>query len=338
MHEDDIPKTAFRTRYGHFKFTVMPFGLTNAPAIFMDLMNRVSKRSAVSWACDKWFIENFSKIATSLTILTQKSKTFNWGEEQEYAFQTLKDKLCNAPVLALPNGSEDFLVYCDASGIGLGCVLMQRGKVIAYASRQLKIHENNYTTHDLELGAVVFALKIWRHYLYRTKSEAMDESTGLQKGLDEMVKLRIMDEAHKSKYYVHLGADKIYYDLRDRFWQSMQEALGTRLDMSTAYHSQTDGQTEHTIQTLEDMLKVEIGEGNYVLLKVSPWKGVVHFGKKGKLAPRFVGPFDIIKKVVLVAYRLDLPEELSGVHDTFHVSNLKKCLADPTLKVPLDEI
>ncbi|GJU09460.1 putative reverse transcriptase domain-containing protein [Tanacetum coccineum] len=106
------------------------------------------------------FIKNFSKIAKSLTILTQKSKTFDWGREQELAFQTLKYKLCNAPILALPNGSEDFVVYCDASGIGLGCVLMQRGKVIAYASRQLKIHEKNYTTHDLELGAVVFALKI----------------------------------------------------------------------------------------------------------------------------------------------------------------------------------
>ncbi|GJV02733.1 putative reverse transcriptase domain-containing protein [Tanacetum coccineum] len=175
-----------------------------------------------------------------------------------------------------------------------------------------------------------------------------------------------------------------------RFWQSMQEALGTRLDMSTAYHPQTDGQSERTIQTLEDMLRAcasygrkcrspiiwaEVGEGqligpelvqkttekitqikdrlkaahdcqkcyvdkrrkplefsvgDYVLLKVSPWKGVVRFGKKGKLAPRFVGLFEIIKKVGLVAYRLDFPEELNGVHDTFHVSNLKKCLADPT--------
>ncbi|GKA56202.1 putative reverse transcriptase domain-containing protein [Tanacetum coccineum] len=195
-----------------------------------------------------------------------------------------------------------------------------------------------------------------------------------------------------------------------RFWQLMQEALGTRLDMSTAYHPQTDGQSECTIQTLEDMLKacvlyfggswdvhlpivefsynnsyhssvrcapfealygrkchspimwakikdrlkvardrqksyadkrrkpLEFSVGDYVLLKVSPWKGVVRFRKKGKLAPRFVGPFEIIKKVGPVAYRLDLPKELDGVHDTFHVSNLKKCLADPTLLVPLDEI
>ncbi|GJR87853.1 putative reverse transcriptase domain-containing protein [Tanacetum coccineum] len=201
VHEDDIPKTAFRTRYGHFKFTIVPFGLTNAPAVFMDPMNRFlrhvingdgihvdpSKIEAVkNWEAPRTpsgvhlflglagyyrrFIENFSKIAKSLTILTQKCKTFDWGEEQEREFQTLKDKLCNAPVLALPDGPEDFVVYCDASGLGLGCVLMQRGKVIAYTSRQLKIHEKNYTTHDLKLGAVVFALKIWRHYLYGKKS------------------------------------------------------------------------------------------------------------------------------------------------------------------------
>ncbi|GKC11225.1 putative reverse transcriptase domain-containing protein [Tanacetum coccineum] len=86
--------------------------------------------------------------------------SFDWGEEKKLAFQTLKDKLCNALVLPLPDGSKDFVVYCDASGIGLGCVLMQRGIVIAYASRQLKIYEKIYTTHDLELGVVVFALKI----------------------------------------------------------------------------------------------------------------------------------------------------------------------------------
>ncbi|GKD20411.1 putative reverse transcriptase domain-containing protein [Tanacetum coccineum] len=211
----------------------------------------------------------------------------------------------------------------------------------------------------------------------------------------------------------------------------MQEALGTRLDMSTTYHPQTDSESECIIQTLEDMLRVcfldiegswdiylllveflynnsyhssvrcapfeavygrkchslimwaEVGEDqligpelvrettkkisqikdrvkaardhqksyankrrkplefsvcDYILLKVSPWKGVVHFGKKGKLAPRFVGPFEIVEKVGPVAYKLRLPEELNGVHDTFNVSNLKKCLADPTLQVPLDEI
>ncbi|GJR67215.1 putative reverse transcriptase domain-containing protein [Tanacetum coccineum] len=112
------------------------------------------------------FIEGFSKIAKPLTKLTQKNKNYIWGEEQESAFQLLKQKLCEAPILALPEGNDDFVIYCDASLQGLGAVLMQREKVIAYASRQLKPHEENYTTHDLELGAVVFALKIWRHYLY----------------------------------------------------------------------------------------------------------------------------------------------------------------------------
>ncbi|GJS00647.1 putative reverse transcriptase domain-containing protein [Tanacetum coccineum] len=123
--------------------------------------------------CEFWlhhFIANFSKIAKPLTLLTQKNQKFEWGGKEEEAFQTLKNNLYDAPILSLPDGIEDFIVYCDASNQGLGCVLMQRGKVIAYASKQLKIHEKNYTTHDLELGAIVFSLKTWRHYLYGTKS------------------------------------------------------------------------------------------------------------------------------------------------------------------------
>ncbi|GKD45309.1 reverse transcriptase domain-containing protein [Tanacetum coccineum] len=190
VREEDIPKTAFRTRYGHYEFQVMPFGLTNAPAVFMDLMNRVCKPYLDKFVIvfiddiliyshnekeheehlktilellkkeELRFIKGFSKIAKPMTELTQKNQKFDWGEEQEEAFQLLKQKLCVAPILALPEGSEDFVVYCDASIKGLGAVLMQRMKVIAYASRQLKIHEKNYTTHDLELGTVVFALKI----------------------------------------------------------------------------------------------------------------------------------------------------------------------------------
>ncbi|GKA18066.1 putative reverse transcriptase domain-containing protein [Tanacetum coccineum] len=112
------------------------------------------------------FIEGISKIARPMTKLTQKSVKFNWGEKAEVAFQMLKQKLCSVPILALLEGSENFVVYCDASHKGMGAVLMQKEKVIAYASRQLKVHKKNYTTHDLELGAVVFALKMWRHYLY----------------------------------------------------------------------------------------------------------------------------------------------------------------------------
>ncbi|KAI3776561.1 hypothetical protein L1987_46347 [Smallanthus sonchifolius] len=269
VQEDDIPKTAFRTRYGHYEFMVMPFGLTNAPAVFMDLMNRVCKPYLDKFVivfiddiliysktkadheqhrrlvldllkkeqlyakfskCEFWlkevqflghivndkgihvdpakietvknwntpktptevrsflglagyyrhFISNFSKVVVPLTALTNKGKTYEWEPIQEEAFQTLKQKLCNAPILTLPDGSDDLVVYCDASNQGLGCVLMQRGKVIAYASRQLKIHEKNYTTHDLELGAVVFALKIWRHYLYDTKCVVFTDHKSLQ--------------------------------------------------------------------------------------------------------------------------------------------------------------
>ncbi|GKB13027.1 putative reverse transcriptase domain-containing protein, partial [Tanacetum coccineum] len=216
VREEDIPKTAFRTRYEHYEFQVMPFGLTNAPAVFMDLMNRVCKPyldkfvivfiddiliysrnekeheehlktilemlkkeelyakfskceflintvKFLGYVIDssgyyRRFIEGFCEIAKPMTELTQKNQKFDWGEEQEEAFQLLKQKLCVAPILALPKGSDDFMVYCDASIKGLGVVLMQRMKVIAYASRQLKVHEKNYTTHDLELGAVMFAL------------------------------------------------------------------------------------------------------------------------------------------------------------------------------------
>nr|GEW92986.1 putative reverse transcriptase domain-containing protein [Tanacetum cinerariifolium] len=183
--------------------------LTNAPAIFMDLMNRVCRPYL-----DKFMIVFIDDILIYSKTREEHVKRLrevqflghvingneihvdpikikavkNWkahrtltdGEEHELEFQTLKDKLCNAPVLALPSRLEDFVLYCDVSMIGLGCVLMQRGKVIAYASRQLKIHENNYTTHDLELGAVVFALKIWRHYLYGTKSVIYMDHKSLQ--------------------------------------------------------------------------------------------------------------------------------------------------------------
>ncbi|GKE83609.1 putative reverse transcriptase domain-containing protein, partial [Tanacetum coccineum] len=240
VREEDIPKTTFRTSYGHYEFQVMPFGLTNAPAVFMDLMNRVCKpyldkfvivfiddiliysknkqehkehlklilellkkegfkgihvdpakiESIKDWTSPKLpteirqflglagyyrrFIEGFLKITKPMTKLTQKKVKFEWGDKQDAAFQLLKQKLCSEPILALPKGSEDFIAYCDASKKGLGAVLMQREKVISYASRQLKIHEKNYTTHDLELGAVVFALKIWRHYLYGTNDYDCD--------------------------------------------------------------------------------------------------------------------------------------------------------------------
>ncbi|GJX31230.1 putative reverse transcriptase domain-containing protein [Tanacetum coccineum] len=285
-----------------------------------------------------------------MTKLTQKGVKFDWGDKEEEAFQVIKKKLCSALILALPEGSEDFVVYCDASHKGLGAVLMQREKLIAYASRQLKTHEKNYTTHDLELGAVVFALKIWGHYLYGTKCTVFTDHKSLQHILDQkelnmrhrrwlellsdydceiryhpgkanavadaliseamqseniksedlggMIEKKfetrtdrtlcfknrswlpcfgdlrslIIHESHKSKYSIHLGSDKMYQDLKKLYWwpnmkadiatYAFQKALGTRLDMSTAYHLQTNGQSERTIQTLEDMLHAcaEVGD------------------------------------------------------------------------------
>ncbi|GKB59920.1 putative reverse transcriptase domain-containing protein [Tanacetum coccineum] len=386
------------------------------------------------------FIENFSKIAKSLTILTQKCKVFDGGEEQDLAFQTLKDKLCNAPVLALLDGQEDFVIELFSD---YDCEIRYHpGKANVVAddlSRKERVKPKRIRAMNMTLQSSI------KDRILTAQKEVIDEFTGLQKGLDEMIEQRsdgtlyyldriwvplkgevrtlIMDEAHKLKYSVHPGADKMYYDLRDRywwremkkdiaeydykmerlarvylneivarhgvsisiisnrdsrftlrFWQSMQEALGTRLDISTAYHPQTNGQSERTIQNLEDMLRacvldfgeswdvhlplVEFSYNNsyHFSIRCAPFKalygrkchlpiicakvgeGMVRFGKKGKLTPRFVGPFEIVEKVGLVAYRLDLPEKLNGVHDTFYVSNLKKCLADLTLQVPLDEI
>ncbi|GKB71065.1 putative reverse transcriptase domain-containing protein [Tanacetum coccineum] len=406
------------------------------------------------------FIEGFSKIAKSMTKLTQKGIKFDWGEKEENAFQLIKQKLCSVSILALPEGSEDFVVYCDASHKGLGVVLMQREKVIAYASRQLKIHEKNYTTHDLELGSVVFALKIWRHYLYGTKCTVFTDHKSLQHILDqkelnnrqrrwlellsdydcdiryhsgkanvvadalshkerieplriealkpenlenedvggmirkdipkEKLKPRIdgtlclhgrswlpcygdlrsvnMHESHKSKYSFHPGSEKMYQDMKKLYWwpnmkadTTTYKALGTDISMSNAYHPETDGQSERTIQTLEDMLRacvidfgkgwdrqksyadlkrkpMEFEVGDRVMLKVSPWKAVVRFDKRGKLNPRYVGPFKVLAKVGKVAYRLELPQELSRVQHTFHVSDLKKCYADEPLVMPLEGI
>ncbi|GJX84209.1 putative reverse transcriptase domain-containing protein [Tanacetum coccineum] len=217
VREEDIPKTAFRTRYGHYEFQVMPFGLTNAPAVFMDLMNRVCKPyldkfmivfidDILIYSKNKEEHEEHLKLILELLkkeeLYAKFSKCELWipkvkllghvidnkgihGEKEEATFQLIKQKLCSAPILALPKGSENFIVYCDASHKGLGAVLMQNEKVIAYASRQLKIHEKNYTTHDLELGAVVFALKMWRHYLYGTRCTVFTDHKSLQHILDQ---------------------------------------------------------------------------------------------------------------------------------------------------------
>ncbi|GJT45324.1 putative reverse transcriptase domain-containing protein [Tanacetum coccineum] len=404
------------------------------------------------------FIENFSKIAKPLTVLTQKSKTFDWGEEQENAFQTLKDKLCNSPVLALPDGPEDFMVYYDASGLGLGCVLMQRGTSVSifqyhkrllafFSQKELNMRQycwiELFSDHDCKIRYHPGKANVVADALTAQK-EASAESAELQRGIDEMIELTsdgelyyldqiwvllkgdvrtpIMDEAHKSKYSVHPGADKMYYYLRDRYWWSgMKKEIsvyvskcltylkvkvehqrpsgllqqpeipewkweGIAMDFVTKLSRTSSGHNtiwvivdrltksarflpmreDYKIDRLARLYLNEIVARHVVPISIISdcdkigvcrcnghefvqrplekdsrlrddlrlHRGVVRISKKGKLAPRFVGPFEIIKKVGSVAYRLRLPEELNGVHDTFHVLNLKKYLADPTLQVP----
>ncbi|GJT76279.1 putative reverse transcriptase domain-containing protein [Tanacetum coccineum] len=397
----------------------------------------------------------------------------------------LKQKLCSALILALPEGSEDFIVYCDASIKGLGAVLMQREKVIAYLSRQLKIHEKNYTTHDLELGAVEFSLNLWRHYLYRTKCTVFTDHKSLQHILNQKELnmrqrrwLELLSDYHCEIRY-HLGKANVVADalsrkerepplrtearkpeniknenVRGMLLENSKDpekyrteklepcADGTLCfngrswlprygDLRTVImhdsHKQTSPpmlanvftcakvRAEHqrpsgllvqpdipqwkwdnitmdfltklpkssqgydTIWVIVDRLTksaifvpmretdpmdklariylkermhaarnrqksyadlkrkpMEFQVGDKVILKVSPWKGVVRFGKRGKLNPRYVGPFKVLEKVGSVAYKLELSQELSRVHNTFHVSNLKKCYADEPLAVPLD--
>nr|GEV05577.1 putative reverse transcriptase domain-containing protein [Tanacetum cinerariifolium] len=214
------------------------------------------------------------------------------------------------------------------------------------------------------------------------QEEAMKgENSPLLDGLRDLV----MHESHKSKYSIHSGSNKMYQDLKPLYWwpnmkvdiatyRSLQEALETNLEMSTAYHPQKDGQSERTIQTLEDLLcaslrlhhmklytkgsvdrlyarvsrqksyadkrakSLEFEVADMVLLKVSPCKGAVRFGKRKKLSPHYIRTFMILARVGLVAYTLDLSEELKGNYSMFHVSNLKKCLAKGDVVIPLDEI
>ncbi|GKA61427.1 putative reverse transcriptase domain-containing protein [Tanacetum coccineum] len=241
--------------------------------------------------------------------------------EQEEAFQLLKQKLCAAPILALPEGSEDFVVYCDTSIKGLGVALMQRMKVITYASRQLKIHEKNYTTHDLELGAGT------NGHSERTIQtlEDMLRACMIDFGNGWDRHLPLVEFSYNNSYHMSIKAApfealygrRCHFKIRDR----MQAAR----DRQKSYADKRRRPLEFEV-------------GDKVMLKVAPWKGVMRFGKRGKLNPRYIGPFRIIERIGPVAYRLELPQELSRVHNVFHVCNLKKCLSDDTLVIPLEEI
>ncbi|GJR63181.1 putative reverse transcriptase domain-containing protein [Tanacetum coccineum] len=592
VREEDISKTAFRTRYGHYEFQVMPFGLTNAPAVFMDLMNRVCKpyldRFVIVFIddiliysksrkeheghlklilnllkeelydkfskCEFWLskVQFLGHVIDSEGIHVDPAKIEaikDWAspktpteirqflEKAEVAFQLLKQKLCSAPILALPEGSENFVVYCDASHKGLDAGLMQReGHSLrippTQGSREELYHtrprawcssvcpENDtlicmdqklLSDYDCEIRYHPGKANVMADALKARKEENFinEDLRGMINKLEPRadgtlclnnrswipclgdLRALIMHESHKSKYSIHPGSDKMYQDLKklywwpnmkaeiatyvskcltcakvkieyqkpsgllvqpeipqwkwenitmdfvtklprtaagqdtiwvivdrltksahflpmreddtlekltrqylkevvskhgvpvsiisDRdgkftshFWKSLHKALGTRLDMSTAYHPETDGQSERTIQTLEDIIKAAPFEALYGRKCRSPicWAEV---GDSQLTGPEIIHetterivqikshiqaacdrqksyadvrrkPLEfqvgdkIIAKVGTVAYRLELPEKLSRVHSTFHVSKLKKCMADEPLAIPLDEI
>ncbi|GJU79025.1 putative reverse transcriptase domain-containing protein [Tanacetum coccineum] len=437
IKEEDIPITAFRTWYGHFEFQVMPSGLTNAPVVFMDLMNRVCKLYL-----DKFIIvfiddilvyskdeEEHGKHLKIILELLKKERLYAKFSKCDFwldsvQFLGLDGYYRSAPILALPEGTKDFTLYCDASLKGYGAVLMQREKVRKAQEESMK--RKNVKAENLGRlikqifefcpdGTRCFGNRVWFPRF---------------SGLRDLV----MYESHKSKYSIHPGSDKIYQDLKPLYWwpnmkadiatyipvwkweritvdfmsgvlrtpsgydtiwvivdrltksahflpmkktDSMEkltqlylkeiEALGTNLDMSTAYHPQMDGQSERTIQMLKDMLRacvinfgsswdpylplVEFSYNNsyHASIKAAPYealyrwkgrspKGVVRFGKRGKLSLHYIGPSRIIARVGHVAYTLELPEELRGIHITFHILNLKKSLAEGNIVVLMDEI
>nr|GEV89017.1 retrotransposon protein, putative, Ty3-gypsy subclass [Tanacetum cinerariifolium] len=290
VREEYIPKIAFRTRYSHYEFQVMPFGLTNAPAskeehakhlkLILELLKKeefevilvdlAKIESIKDWASPKnlteiyqflglagyyrRFIEGFSKIAKPMTKFNQKSMMFNWSEKVEAAFQLLKQKLCSVPILALPEGE----------------------KVIAYASRQLKIHEKNYTTHALELAAVVFALKTWRHYLYETKC-----GNGYQQKDKNEAKTDKTEHGMEKEYFYNgltlRHCDTINAAAGETFMKRHPEECYDLIENMTAHHNDWDTFTQRSessssITSSSDpeivALKAEMAKINKNLMKV----------------------------------------------------------------------
>ncbi|GJU32092.1 putative reverse transcriptase domain-containing protein [Tanacetum coccineum] len=358
------------------------------------------------------------------TEIHQFRMKFDWGVKAEAAFQLLKQKLYSALILALPEGSENFVVYCDASHKGFGVVWMQKEKVIAYASRQLKDRKKNYTTHDLELGAVVFALKMWRHYLYGTKCVVFTDHKSLQHILDQKelnmrqrrwlellsdydwlnlpkqilsaqskarkeknfinedlrgminkleprtdetlclnnrswiscfgdLRALIMHESHKSKYFIHPGSDKMYQDLKKLYWwpnikaeiatyvnkcltraktATNQDTIWVIVDRLTKFAHFLPMREDDTLEKLRRQYLKEVVSRHGVPVSIIS-------DRDGKFTSHFWKTLNkALGHAETVAYQLELPEQLSRVHSTFHVLNLKKCMVDEPLAIPLDEI
>ncbi|GJU10608.1 putative reverse transcriptase domain-containing protein [Tanacetum coccineum] len=358
-----------------------------------------------------------------MTKLTQKSMRFDWGEKAEAAFQLLKQKLCSASILALPDCSENFVVYCNASHKGLGAyIVFTDHKSLQHILDQKELNMRQcrwlelLSDYDCEIRYHPGKANVVADAL---SPEARKEENYVTKDLCGMIKkleprangtlclrnkswipyfgdLRalIMHESHKSKYSIHLGSDKMYQDLKKLYWCpnmkaeiATYKALGTQLDMSMAYHPQTDGQSERTIQNLEEMLRacvINFGKSwdrhlplveflynnSYRMsIKVAPFEALYSRKCRSPVCWAEVGDAQLtgpeivhettkkiiqIKKCIqaardrqksyadrrlgIVAYQLELLDQLSRVHSTFHISNLKKCFSDEPLAIPLDEI
>ncbi|GJU37640.1 putative reverse transcriptase domain-containing protein [Tanacetum coccineum] len=385
VRDEDIPKTAFRTRYGHYEFQVMPFGLTNAPAVFMDLMNRVCRpyldKFVIVFIDDiliysKTKEEHDAHLRLILELLKKEelhakfSKCDFWLSKVQFLrhvinsegihvdptkIESIKDwespktpteirqflglagyyrrfiegfsKIAKPMTKLTQKRSENFVVYCDASHKGLGAVLMQKEKVIAYVSRQLKIHEKNYTTHDLELGDVVFTLKMWRHYLYGTKCVMFADHKSLQHIIDQK------ELNMRQRRWLEPLSD---YDCELRYHPGKANVMADALSRKSRPKllRETDSMEKLTRQYLKEVVSRHGVPVSIIFYR----DRVIRFNKRGKLNPRYIGPFKILAKVGTIAYQRELPEKLSHVYSTFHVSNLKKCLSDEPFAIPLDEI